>query len=63
VYCKRCHLRLCTACYEGGHAGHAAHPYRPFNWSVRAPQHLGEELRAFAADALHALSAFVEQPR
>jgi hypothetical protein len=30
---------------------------------VRAPQHLGEELRAFAADALHALSAFVQQPR
>ena len=63
VYCERCRLRLCTACYEGGHAGHAAHPYRPFNWSVRAPQHLGEELRAFAADALHALSAFVQQPR
>jgi len=63
VYCTRCRLRLCTACYEGDHAGHAARPYRPFNWSVRAPQHLGEELRAFAADALHALSAFVEPPR
>jgi UDP:flavonoid glycosyltransferase YjiC (YdhE family) len=63
VYCERCRLRLCPACHEGAHAGHAAHPYRPFNWSVRAPQHLGDELRAFAADALHALSAFVEQPR
>lgn len=63
VYCKRCRLRLCAACYESGHASHAAHPYRHFNWSVRAPQHLGDELRAFVADALRALSALVEVPR
>lgn len=63
VYCERCHLRLCTACYDGSHRGHAAHPYHSFDWSMRAPQHLGTELRAFIGDALQALRASMERPR
>lgn len=62
-YCQRCRLRLYTACYDRDHRGHAAHPYHHFNWSVRQPQHLGSELGALVADALHALRVSVGETR
>jgi len=61
VHCTQCDVRLCRACYDLDHVGHAAPPYSHFNWAVRRPQHLGTELGAFIADALHALRVSIEQ--
>jgi hypothetical protein len=45
------------------HAGHASQPYSYVNWAVHQPDHLGTELGALVADALHALRAAVDQRR
>ena len=61
VYCTRCELRLCAACYGLDHAGHASQSYSYVNWAVHQPDHLGTELGALVADALHALRAAIDQ--
>jgi sterol 3beta-glucosyltransferase len=63
VYCTRCALRLCAACHDLDHAGHPVQPYSYVDWAVRQPEHIGSELKAVVADALHALRTVVDSRR
>ena len=61
MYCDTCRLRLCEPCLRQHHAGHSSHRYRYVDWSVREPQHLGEDLRDLIADAAQALGTGLDE--